>query len=370
MKTLLSIFSLILITSCNSNKSTNTKESLAFYVGTYTSKNSKGIYKYALNTDGVFTKIGLVAKTENPSFLSFSSDKKHLIAANEIDLEGSESITCFSIKNDSLILKNSIPSGGTNPCFVTTNSDNYVLATNYSSGTVALASLQNDGLLTKVLDIQQHDGNGTTSRQEAPHAHSAWFEPNSNTIISVDLGTNQLWFSKIDSNTKALNPVAPFKLDMAKGAGPRHLTFHPNNKWIYVLNELNNTVSRIEKSPDTTYHVKESISTLPENFSGNNTSADIHVSLDGKFLYTSNRGHNSIAIFKIDSTKGSLNPIGHESTKGLDPRNFSLTPNNNYIVVANQNSNNLVAFKRNKNEGTLMFTDEINAPTPVCVLFE
>ena len=372
MKTVLSILSLVLITSCNTNKSTTKTKtnSIPFYVGTYTNKDSKGIYKYELNTDGTFTKIGLKAITENPSFLSFSSDKKNLIVANEVDIEGSGAITSFAIENDSLNLKNTISSGGTNPCFVATNSDNYVLAANYSSGTVGLLYLKEDGSLSNLLDIQKHTGKGTTSRQEAPHAHSVWFEPNSNTIISVDLGTNQLWFSEIDSLTNTLQPTKPLLLDMAEGAGPRHLTFHPNSKWIYVLNELNNTVTRIEKLSPEDYSVKESISTLPSDFTEENTSADIHISNDGNFLYTSNRGHNSISIFKVNKSDGTLNFIAHESTRGKDPRNFSLSPSNDFLVVANQNSDNLVAFKRDKNTGTLTFMDEINAPTPVCILFE
>ncbi|MFB9054500.1 lactonase family protein [Formosa undariae] len=372
MKIVLSILSLILITSCNTNKSVtkNTADSFPFYVGTYTNKGSKGIYKYALNADGTFTNLGLKAIAENPSFLTLSSDKKNLIAANEIDSDGSGAITSFAIEKDSLIFKNTIPSGGTNPCFVAANSDNYVLAANYSSGTVGLLSLKEDGSLSDLLATQKHIGKGTTSRQEAPHAHSAWFEPHSNTIISIDLGTNQLWFSQIDTETNALQPTEPLLLDMAEGAGPRHLSFHPNSKWIYVLNELNNTVTRIEKSSDKEYLIKESISTLPSDYNKENTSADIHISNDGSFLYTSNRGHNSIAIYKVDKTNGTLALIGYESTHGKDPRNFSLSPSNGFIVVANQNSDNLVSFKRDTETGTLQFVDEINAPTPVCVLFE
>ena len=372
MKIFLSLLSLILITSCNTNKSVtkNSEDSFPFYIGTYTNKDSKGIYKYALNADGSFTNHGLKAITENPSFLTLSADKKNLIAANEIDINNSGAITSFAIANDSLILNNTITSGGTNPCFVATNSDNYVLTANYSSGTVGLLHLKKDGTLSDLLATQTHIGKGSTSRQEAPHAHSAWFEPNSKTIISVDLGTNQLWFSQIDTKTNTLQPTEPLLLTMAEGAGPRHLSFHPNSKWIYVLNELNNTVTRIEKSSNKDYLVKESISTLPSDYKEESTSADIHISDDGAFLYTSNRGHNSIAMFKVDKTNGALSLIDYESTHGKDPRNFSLSPSNDFIVVANQNSDNLVSFKRDKKTGTLQFVDETTAPTPVCILFE
>ncbi|WP_434037671.1 lactonase family protein [Formosa sp. 4Alg 33] len=370
MKIVIFILSFIFITSCNTNKSATKPDSSQFYVGTYTTKDSKGIYKYELNSDGTFKSLGLKAVTENPSFITFSSNKENLIVANEIDVENSGAITSFSIENDTLIFKNTISSGGTNPCYVATNSDDYIITANYSSGTVGLHSIKEDGSLSDLLATQKHTGKGTTSRQESPHAHSAWFEPNSNTIISIDLGTNQLWFSKIDTISNTLQPIEPLVLDMAEGAGPRHLAFHPNSKWIYVLNELDNTVTRIEKSSNRAYTIEESISTLPSNYKKENTSADIHMSNDGLFLYTSNRGHNSIAIYKVNKTNGTLTFIAHESTHGKDPRNFSLSPSNDYIVVANQTSDNLVSFKRDKKTGALQYVDEINAPTPVCVLFE
>jgi 6-phosphogluconolactonase len=156
---------------------------------------------------------------------------------------------------------------------------------------------------------------------------------------------------------------------MAEGAGPRHLTFHPSKNLIYVLNELNNTITSISKSDSGACQIVSSLSTLPDGFSEYSNAADIHISLDGKFLYASNRGHDSIAIFKVNSADGSLTLIGNESTKGKNPRNFSLSPDNNYLVVANQDSDNLVSFKRNSESGLLTFVSEIEAPTPVCILF-
>ncbi|WP_435134093.1 lactonase family protein [Formosa sp. A9] len=372
MKTFLSALSLLIITSCSSSKTTVSKSSdRPFYVGTYTRNDSKskGIYQYLLKKDGTLQKVGLKATTKNPSFLSFNADKTTLLAANELEIDGSGAITAYAIDNDSLVFKNTISSGGTNPCFVTTTSNNYVLAANYNSGTVGLLQLQDDGHLSQLLYTQKHVGKGKHDRQDAPHAHSVWTVPNSNQIIAVDLGTNQLWFSEIDTQTNTLKPTEPLLLDMAEGAGPRHLTFHPNKPYLYVLNELNNTITRVEKN-NNNYTAKESISTLPDAFTGENTSADIHISNDGKFVYSSNRGHDSIVIFKVDPDNGQLTFIAHESTRGKTPRNFSLTPQNDFLIVANQHSDNMVSFKRDKKTGLLTFVDTIEAPRPVCILFE
>ncbi|WP_066225942.1 lactonase family protein [Formosa haliotis] len=370
MKTFLSILSLCLILSCSSHKSSSKKaDNYSFFVGTYTTKDSKGIYKYALNKDGSFQNIGLQAITESPSFISLSANKDYLVAGNKLD-PNPGSLTAFAIEGDSLILKNAITSGGKNPCHVAINKDNYVIAANYGSGTLGLFHLKNDGHLSNLLDTQQHIGKGTTSRQEGPHAHSSYFVPNSDEIITIDLGTNGLWFYKINKENNTLQPNQPLILNMAEGAGPRHLTFHPNNKWIYIVNELNNTVTRIERSGEGQYAIKESTSIIPNDFKGSTAAADIHISSDGKFLYASNRGHNSIAIFTVNEKNGELTSLGFESTRGETPRNFSLSPHEDFIVVANQNSDNLVSFKRDKKTGLLTFAHEIKAPTPSCVIFE
>jgi len=156
---------------------------------------------------------------------------------------------------------------------------------------------------------------------------------------------------------------------MSEGAGPRHLTFHPNGKWIYVLNELNATVVLVQKTENGKYIKGSPVSTLPLGYTDANTCADIHISSDGNFVYASNRGHNSIAIYKVNANNGSLTLIDHQSTLGNGPRNFSLSPNDNYLLVANQHTNNIVSFKRDKNTGLLTSMDQIEAPTPVCILF-
>lgn len=371
MKFFIAIISIFIMTSCKTNyeKVMEDSKTYSFYIGTYTDSESQGIYKYILNENGMFKQIGLAAISENPSFLAMSADKKYLVAVNEINNDGVGTVESFIIRNDKLEFLNRSSSGGAHPCFVALNDDGYVLAANYSGGNIGLLKLKSDGYLSELLDIQQHSGSGATERQKEPHAHSVWFVPNSNNIISIDLGTNELWFSHLDTETQKLLPSNPYKLKMNSGAGPRHLTFHPNTKWIYVVNELACTVTLLKKSDANKYEIGTSISTLPVGFTEPNTCADIHISSDGQFLYASNRGDNSIAVFKVDAHNGSLKLVGRESTRGDGPRNFSLSPDENFLLVANQNTNNIVSFKRNKVTGLLNYISEIEAPTPVCILF-
>lgn len=337
-----------------------------FYVGTYTNiGDSKGIYQYAIDTAGHLQKIKLLAETEDPSFLAKSNNNRYLLAVNELEQGG---LSSFTIETDTLIFNNQVSTEGMHPCYVSTNKRDYVLAANYSSGNVSLFKLQNDGTVSELLDQQQHEGSDTTDRQKGPHAHFANFFPNNpNEAVAVDLGANELYFYSIDSDSSIIKQKnEPVK--MASGAGPRHVAFHPNNQWLYVINELNGTVTQLVKEKEG-YRIGKSISTLPEDFEGENTCADIHVSADGKFLYGSNRGHNSIAIYQIAPADGTLSLIGFESTKGDGPRNFTLSPDENFLLVANQNTNNIVSFRRDKTTGKLSFIEEVEAPTPVCLLF-
>ncbi|MEE9408644.1 MAG: lactonase family protein [Polaribacter sp.] len=367
MKNTIVLFAFAILFSCQKSK---VKEEIAtsFYVGTYTQKESKGIYKYSLSSEGKLKKIGLVAEVLNPSFLTKSNDGKTLFAVGETDDNGTGFISSYTITKDSLTLLKKQITGGANPCFVAINDENYVLAANYSGGNVGLLKATENGELSALLNVQQHVGKGTTDRQTTPHAHSAWFHPIRDEVISVDLGTNQLWFSIIDTVKDELVFTNQKTLKMADGAGPRHLTFHPNNKWIYVLNELNNTVSLV-KEKDDTYFVESSISTLPEDFTEFSGAADIHIPKDGKFLYASNRGHESIAIFKVNPENGALTIVAYQSVLGKHPRNFSFSPDEKFILVANKDTDNIVSFKRDAKTGKLTFVSEVAVSLPVCVLF-
>ncbi|QLE02290.1 lactonase family protein [Galbibacter sp. BG1] len=372
---------LLLITGCKENTKNTvetadpqtknkemepSKKASTFYVGTYTRENGEGIYTYELTENGNLKNGKLVAKTENPSFLAFSADKNYLLAVDE-SKDGA--VVSFKREQDTLTFISKSPSGGAHPCYIVSNKEGFVLNANYSSGTVGLHKLNDNGKLSSLLDVQKHTGKGTTDRQEGPHAHSVWLEPTQNEVIAVDLGTNELWFSKINASGNKLEPKEPQKLAMADGAGPRHMDFHPTLDMAYVFNELNNTITVLNYNDKGTYEVKNSISTLPEDFTDKSKGADIHISSDGKFLYASNRGHNSIAIFKV-LDDGGLENIGYESVRGDGPRNFSFSPDENFLLVANQFTNNIVSYKRDRDSGLLTFVDEIEAPSPVCILFQ
>lgn len=371
--TILLALCLLLVQCKNKSMETETASEATFYVGTYTNEQSKGIYKFTLNDTGSMLHKGLVAETTSPSFLSISADKKYLIAVNEISRDNNTgTVESYKIlaDSDSLAFLSRSSSGGAHPCYVTINDNGVVLVSNYTGGNVGLLHLQSSGELTELLDVEQHEGSGTTDRQEAPHAHSVRFEPETENILTVDLGTNELWFSKLNAEKNKLEQREPYKLAMAEGAGPRHLSFHPNGEWIYVLNELNATVSQVIKSKNGDYVVGSTISTLPADYAEFNLCADIHVTSDGKFLYASNRGHHSIVVYSIDSETGALALVQHQSTMGEWPRNFSLSPDEKFVLVANQFSNNIVCFSRNKQTGMLSFVQEIEAFSPVCITFE
>ena len=376
MKHLILILSLLTLSGCHNSSKNNSAgintrnlgvSAVSFYVGTYTGSGSRGIYKYLMYSDGRIELKSLAAETENPSFLALSTNRNFLLAVNENSPEGF--VESFRIKGDSLVRVSRSPSGGIHPCFVAINENDYVLTANYSSGTVGLLKLDSTGKLSELLDVHQHTGSGTTNRQRGPHAHSAHFEPGTSKVISVDLGTNEIWFSDLDTMQEKLLPSNPQKLRMDTGVGPRHMVFHPNGKWIYVVNELNSTVTLVKRNIRGEFEKGPSFTSLPADYEGPNYCADIRISSDGRFVYASNRGHNSIAIFKTDEDKGILNPVGNQSTCGDWPRNFTLSPAEDYLLVANQNSDNIVSFKRDMKTGYIEPVDTIKTPSPVCILF-
>ncbi len=363
---------LLLLTACQPKKQQeNMQENkiFPFYLGTYTTNESRGIYKYLLRQDGSMEAVGLAAKSENPSFLAISTDKRFLVAVNETNIEGTGSIESFLIAGDSLELISRSPSGGAHPCYVSISKAGFVLASNYTGGNVALLKMDEQGRLSGLLDLRQHTGHGISPRQQVPHAHSACFAPDGNDIVSADLGSNDLWIYNLDSLQQKLIPSDPPVINMNPGAGPRHMIFHPGGKWLYVVNELDCTITLLQKDKYGKYEKDISISTLPPGYTDTSYCADIHISADAKFVYASNRGHNSIAVFEVNSQNGHLRLLEHQDTRGKWPRSFCLSPDDNYLLVANQHSNNIVSFKRDIKTGLLNYMYEINAPDPVCVLF-
>lgn len=333
-----------------------------FFIGTYTSGESEGIYSIQLDENGRFDSLQLRAQSSNPSFLAFDDSRTYLLAVNE---NANGSIESYRINETALTKIDTRTTEGAHPCFVTINQNGKVLVTNYTGGNVILTELDDSGNFTSTFDSQQHTGGGSHSRQDAPHPHSAWFLPKSNEIIAVDLGTNELWIYQINNEGTALSFNT--KLQMPANAGPRHLAIHPNQEWIYVLNELSGSVSLVEKTSNI-WSITQTISSLPNGFADQNTSADIHISDDGKFVYASNRGHNSLAIYSVNGINGELELIGFESVRGEGPRNFKITSDDEFVIVANQYTNSLISFKRNTSDGSLLFIDSVSVPNPVCIL--
>jgi len=353
----------------------NKKDPQHFYVGTYTEGGSEGIYTFSLDpATGKLQDNGLAAKTNNPSFLALTSNGKYLLSVHETKGENGSTmgyIESFSVKDDNRLTSiGKVSSGGAHPCYVSVNQNGYVLAANYTGGSVALLRIDDSGKLSDTLDVQQHFGSGPIkARQSTPHVHSAFFEPGSDRIFVADLGIDQVSVYKIDSkNSKLIKPSFP-AIILTPGSGPRHLAFHPTVKVVYVVNEIASNISVVTLNKDGSFTTVETVSALPPGYDKPNTCADIHISRDGRFLYASNRGLNSIAIFSVDPKNGKIVQIGQELTRGDGPRNFTLSPDENYLLVANQNTQDIVAFRRDFNSGKLQFTDQIKALKPVCLLF-
>ncbi len=334
-----------------------------FLLGTYDDPgvHDPGIYRFALNADGTLENLGRVVEIASPSFLSYSADRTALVAVEETE---TGSIAAFRVMGDSLIYTNSQPSGGGGPCHVNISDDGYVAVANYGGGTTELLRLGSDARLSKPLDVSDHRERGG----ETPHAHSSYFLNGDTEMLSVDLGTDEVWHYTIDKAAGKLVPTVPPAVEMKPGAGPRHLTVHPNGKWIYVINELNSTVTQVRRA-GSELSVVDSWSTLPEDFTGESFCADIHVSRDGKFLYGSNRGHNSIVVYAVDERSGALTPLEYEPVAGDWPRNFSLSPAEDFLLVANQRSKNITSLRRNKKTGMLDYVSSTQAPIPVCIVF-
>ena len=363
---------LLLLGGCSiAPSSSEDTNKFIFYVGSYTHGQSEGIYKYQLNENGSMQQVGLAAQTQNPTFLAISPDNKYLLAANEVDLSGQGQIESFQINPNGLKRLATSPTGGAHTCFIAVNEKGQVISANYTGGSMALHLLDEKGMLSKPLDVAQHVGKGSHWRQDAAHTHSAWFNPQQNEIIAVDLGTNQLYFYDLDDSSKTLKPATTqAQLAMAPGAGPRHLAVHPTRPLLYVLNELNATIALVTTNADGHKEIRQTVSSLPADFKGENLSAHILASADGRFLYVSNRGHNSIAIFAIDSQTGQLDLLDHVSTRGNTPRNFTLSPDGKFLLVANQDSNSIVAFMRDPNTGRLEYVSDIKAFMPSSLVFE
>ncbi|KAB7706179.1 beta-propeller fold lactonase family protein [Bacillus aerolatus] len=341
------------------------------YVGTYTKGDSKGIYTFTLDTETAkITDVKAAATLDNPTYLTISQDNRYLYAVVK---EGSKGgIAAYSINNQTGELEalNRQLLEGASPCHVSVNRENLTAVTaNYHKGTIeSYAVDQEKGTVSPVSSIMEHEGSGPNKeRQEKPHAHYAGFSPDEKYVLAVDLGIDQLITYQVnkgilsEANRLFANP----------GSGPRHLVFHPNGKYAYVMTELSSEVISLIYNPeDGSFTELQYTPTIPADFSENNQGSAIHISSDGRFVYAANRGHDSIAVFSVNQDSGELTFVELTSTEGNWPRDFILDPTGKFLVASNQESGNLVLFSRDESTGKLtLLQSDVSVPDPVCVKF-
>jgi 6-phosphogluconolactonase len=367
--------------SAGAEQQTPPPRKLRVYVGTYTGGGpGRGIYLCELDmASGKLSRPELAVETVNPSFLEIHPSRRFLYAVGEIaDFEGQKSggVSAFAVDaaTGRLTLINQQPSGGAGPCHVTVDATGKnVLVANYGGGSVACLPIEADGRLKPASAFIQHEGSSVNpQRQTGPHAHSINIDFANRFAVSADLGLDKLLVYRFDAEKGTLTPNDPPSVSVRPGGGPRHFALHPDGKYAYANNELTSTVTAFAYDAERgTFEELQTISTLPESFDGRtNSTAEVRVHPSGKFVYVSNRGHNSIAIFTVDPATGRLTAAGHESTRGEIPRNFNLDPSGAYLLAANQETNNVVVFAVDAAAGTLTPTgSEVEIPAPVCVRF-
>jgi 6-phosphogluconolactonase len=349
------------------------------YFGTSTGRESKGIYACRFDAgSGVATPLGLVGEAANPSFLAVDPTNRYLYATSEISSYGGQregAVSAFAIDAASakLTLLNQVSSRGAGPCFVTVDhTGRNLLVANYNGGSVAVCPIRNDGRLGEATAFVQHTGSSVNpQRQREPHAHSINVSPDNRFAIVADLGLDKLLVYRFDAAKGALTPNDPQFTAVKPGSGPRHFTFHPGGRFAYAINELASTVTAFSYDAARGALTEiQTVPTLPKDFAGNSTTAEVQVDPAGRFLYGSNRGHDSIAVFAIDPSKGTLTPVQHVPTQGKTPRNFRIDPTGSYLFAANQDSSSVVIFRLDARTGRLAPTGQVLAvPSPVCVKF-
>lgn len=350
------------------------------YIGTYTrTGKSKGIYVYRFDRmTGKLTYVDATPGASNPSFVAIHPNGRNLYAVSEIaDHEGKRtgSVYAYSIDRSTgrLTHLNVQPSQGTGPCHVNVEeSGKYVLVANYQSGSVAMFPVQADGSLGQASDAVQHQGSSVNKdRQAGPHAHCIFPDPTNKFAFVNDLGTDKVVVYRLDLSNGKLKPNDPPSTGVKPGFGPRHLDFHPNGRFVFVIHELGNMITSFAYDSNRgSLKELQTVPSLPEGWSGTSHTADIHVSPSGKFLYGSNRGHDSIVIYAIEESTGKLTYVGHESTRGKTPRNFAIDLSGTFLFAENQNSDAIHTFRIDSRTGRLTATGDVTeVPSPVCLKF-
>ena len=352
------------------------------YIGTYTRRESfvdgkaEGIYIYHLDpVTGALTYAATVGGVVNPSFLAIGSQGNHLYAVNEItgDHGSDGTVSAFAIEPDTadLVYLNKQTTHGLAPCYVSLDgTGRHVLVANYESGSLCVLPVQDDGRLGEATDVVHLRGSGPNpQRQESPHAHMILPGPGGQTLYAVDLGTDKIMLYHLDLECGKFLQADPPWIQLTPGTGPRHLAFHPNGRFAYAISELQSTVTvfQCDESHGGLEPV-QTISTLPDDFEGQNLGAEIAVAPSGRFVYASNRGHDSIVIYGVEPATGKLSLVGHEPSQGTGPRFFTIDPAGHLLLVANQDSDTVVTFWIDEHSGELAATGHVSqVPTPVCL---
>ena len=348
------------------------------YVGTYTGSGSEGIYAYRFDpADGVATSIGLVAATENPSFITADPSGRFVYAVNELDTFDNEptgAVSVFAIDHRAsgrLKLLQQVSSLGGAPAHVSLDkSAHYLMVANYNGGNWAVFPIAHDGRLARHSAFVQDVGSSVDpERQAGPHAHSIQVTNDNRFVVTADLGLDKLLVYRFDANTGSLTPASPGYVAVEPGAGPRHVAFAPSGTFAYVVNEMASSVTVFAyKQRSGTLHGIQTVSALPMKFSGKNKAAELAVDARGRFLYVSNRGHDSIAVFSIDPDNGKLTPLEWVASGGRTPRAFVIDPTGNWLFAANQDSNNIELFRIDRSSGRLSpASRSLEVVSPVCV---
>jgi 6-phosphogluconolactonase len=352
-----------------------------FYVGTYTEdgSKSKGIYAYRYDAGtGEITALGLAAETTNPSFVAVHPNGRFLYAVNEVGNHkgpNSGGVSAFAIDRTTgkLTFLNEVASRGADPCYITVDkTGKFVLVANYTGGSVAVFPVGDDGKLGEASAFVQHTGHGTNpARQEGPHAHSIDLSPDNRFAFVDDLGLDELLVYRFDNKKGSLTPNDPPFAKLDAGVGPRHFAVRPDGKFGYVVSEMGRSVTVFSNDAAAgKLKALQTVPTLPKDFTGRNDDAEIEIHPSGKFLYASNRGHDSIAVFAIDPAKGTLTLVEYAATQGKEPRSFEIDPTGTLLFAENQKSDSIVVFRIDEKTGRLTPTSKVlEVGSPVCVKF-
>jgi len=346
------------------------------YIGTYTDGTSRGIYRLTLDAaTGTMTEPVLAVETKNPSFLALHPSGRFLYAVGEVSsFEGAKTgaVSAFAVdpKTGDLALLNQQSSEGAGPChLVVDKTGRNALVANYGGGTVAVLPIGEDGRLKPASSVRVHEGSGPTKgRQEKPHAHGIYLDAAERFAFSPDLGADRVFVYRFDAAKGALEPHGAAPLD--PGAGPRHLAFHPNGKYLYTINELLSTVSAFAYDAEKgALAPLQTVAALPPRFSGTSWTAEVEVSRDGRFVYGSNRGDDSLAVFRVDGATGRLAPARHAPVGGKNPRHFAIDPSGRFILAGHQGSGTIAVLRLDPTTGLPALTGAtVKLDKPVCLL--